>query len=90
MRSRWMRVPVILAAAAVLVLSAHAATACDDYADEMAMAEAQRAAKLAQTPMPQQGPSAQTAAPAAPDAQTATGVAAVDPKPAEAAGTVQR
>jgi hypothetical protein len=71
-----------LAAAAVLALSAHAATACDDYADEMAMAEAkaaQQAAKVVQAPQP--APS--VAAPA-------TGVASVEPKPAETAGTVQR
>lgn len=80
-RSKW------LMAAAVLAFSVQTAGACDDYAEEMAIAKAREAAKLAQSAAP---PPAASAEVSAPPAATATGIASADPKQAETAGTVQR
>ena len=82
-------------AAAVLLLSISGASACDDYADELAMAEAQSAAKLAQSATSPPPPTAQVATPATGQPQP-TGLAATEPKPAQPqttatlAGTVRQ
>jgi hypothetical protein len=74
-----------------------AATACDDFAEEMAMAEA-RATKLAQSPIPQRAeeqPSAQIATPI-PSPSQSMSPAATEPMPAptqtteNSAGTLRR
>jgi len=59
-----------LATAAMLALSTSAATACDDFDEEMALAAA-RAARLAGLQVPQPAPGAEVAAPA-PDASPTT------------------
>ena len=71
----------LTAAVAALALSISAAAACDDYDDEMAVAEAVNALKLAQSAIPQQAPSVQTASPTSTQAEP-TSVAAADAKPA--------
>jgi hypothetical protein len=68
-------------AAAILVLSISAAVACDDYAEEMAVAEAMKASQQAQTADAQQAHGTQTAAPAS-VATEPTSVAAIAAKPA--------
>ena len=75
-------------AAAVLALSISAAAACDDYADEMALAEAVQASKLAQPASAQPAPGAQATSPAS----GPTSVAAAETKlPADAStGTVRQ
>ena len=73
-----MVLPKCLTAAAVLALSLSAASACDDYAEEMAMIMAQRAVAEAQAAA-QQEPAAQAAA----ETQTASlpqGAASIEPK----------
>ncbi len=52
-----------LAATTILLLSAHAVAACDDFDEEMAMAAAYDAAKVAQSQAPQPTSSRLTAAP---------------------------
>jgi hypothetical protein len=79
-----------LAAAAILVLSADALlAACDDYPEDMAVAAAQSAAKLAEMPaQPQQGAAVEATAPTQAEG---TNVAAADAKAAaEASGTTAR
>ena len=80
-----------LAAAVVLALSISGATACDDYEDQMALAAAIDAAKLAQAATPQPAPTAQVASPASSSSQP-TDVAAVETKPGpeNSAGPLQR
>lgn len=76
-----MRFPRILGAAALLALSVSAAAACDDYAEEMAMARAVKAAEAGKTAAAQPAQAAQpteVAAPAAPPAQTAVTVSLAD------------
>ena len=75
-------------AAAVLALSLSAAAACDDYADEMALAEAMQASKLAQSASAQPAPGMQAASPAS----EPTSVAAAETKlPADTlTGTVRQ
>ena len=83
-----------LAAAALLVLSMSAAAACDDFDDEMALAAAMRAAKLARSSVPEPAPSADIVAPAR--TLSGTDVATVATRPGEpqanepAAGTLHR
>ena len=80
----------LAAAAAALTLSVAAAVACDDYEEEMAVADAVKASKLAQSADAQAAPNAQTAAPATNLAEP-TNLAAADPKPAsEPAGPTAR
>jgi hypothetical protein len=57
-------------AAAVLALSISAAIACDDYEEELALAEAMKASKLAQSTDQPTAPSAQSAPALAPVDQT--------------------
>jgi hypothetical protein len=59
-----MAMPRCLVAAAVLALSITGASACDDYPEELALAAAQRDAKLAQATPAQEQPIAQAAVPA--------------------------
>lgn len=68
-----------LAAATVLVLSAQATTACDDFDEEMAMAAAYEAAKLARSQKHQGGQQA-----AASQAGAPSDVASIDQPIAEA------
>jgi hypothetical protein len=70
----------LTAAAAALALSISAAAACDDYDDEMAVAEALNAVKVAQSATPQQAPGVETASPASNQAES-TSVAAADANP---------
>jgi hypothetical protein len=76
-----MAMPKCLMAAAVLLLSMSAATACDDYPEEMALAAAQRDAELAKSATAQQAPAAQVAT--ATPSQPAAGTDAVEPAPAQ-------
>jgi hypothetical protein len=79
----------LVAAATVLAFSISAATACDDYAEEMAMASAQ-AAKVAQSPIPQLGPTVQAAGPASSPSEPAS-VASVQTQTIETStATLQR
>ena len=71
----------LTAAAAALVLSISAAAACDDYADEMALAEAMKDSKLAQSTAAQPAPATQASTSAAAQIEP-TSVAAVEAKPA--------
>ena len=64
----------LTAATAMLALSISAAAACDDFDDEMALADAMKA-KLAETASAQPAPGVQTATPAEP-----TSVAAAETK----------
>lgn len=68
-----------LAAATVLVLSAQVATACDDFDEEMAMAAAYEAAKLARSQKQEVGQQA-----AASQAGAASDVASIDQPIADA------
>ena len=79
----------LTAAAATLALSISAATACDDFDDEMALAEAVQASKLAQPASAQPAPGVQTATS---PASEPTSVAAAETKlPADvSAGTVRQ
>jgi hypothetical protein len=72
------------AAAGILALSVHAATACDDYMDEMAVAEARQAVTQAQAPVPTKAPGPLSAAPAPAETPPATGVASAVAKLAQA------
>jgi len=77
-----------LAAATVLMLSAQIAPACDDFDEEMLLAAAYEATKLAQSQAPQQQATGQPAA--APASATPTGVASIDPLQARLPDAVQR
>jgi hypothetical protein len=76
-----------LAAAALLALSMSGANACDDFADEMALAAAQQAAKAAQTAAVEPAAGAKVAAPALGQSEPATSVATVAPQPAAGQAT---
>ena len=69
----------LTAAAAALVLSISPVAACDDYAEEMALAEAIKASKLAQAAA-EVSPASQ-ASTSAPAQTEPTSVAAVEAKP---------
>ena len=71
----------LTAAAAALALSISAAAACDDYADEMALAEAMKDSKLAQSTAAEPAFSTQASTAASAQAKP-TSVAAVEAKPA--------
>ena len=80
----------LTAAAAALALSISAAAACDDYAEEMALAEAMKDSKLAQSTAAQPAPGAQASTPASTPAEP-TNVAAAEAKPAsDASATTAR
>jgi hypothetical protein len=83
-----MAIPKSLTAAAVFLLSISGATACDDYAEEMALAAAQRDAELAKSATAQQEPAGQVAT-ATPSQSAATGTAAIEPKPAQPQATAK-
>jgi hypothetical protein len=76
-------------AAAILALSISAAVACDDYAEEMAVAEAMKASQQAQTADAQQATGTQTAAPTA-TGPTSVAAAAAKPTTATPAGVVRQ
>jgi hypothetical protein len=78
-----MAIPRCLLAAAALLLSISGARACDDVPEEMALAAAQRDAKLAQSTPAQQEPAARVAVPA-PGQSAPTGAVPVDPKTPQA------
>ena len=87
-----MVMPKCLIAAAVIALSISSACACDDYPDEMALAQAQRESELARVTAQQPTTSAEAATTAsatpAPTAAPAT-VDSVDAKAPPAAQTAQ-
>jgi hypothetical protein len=66
-------------ASAMLALSMSAATACDDYEEEMALAEAMKASKLAQTTEQPSPSSTQATAPSPAEPTSVAAVAAPDP-----------
>jgi len=71
----------LTAAAAALVLSVSATAACDDYSEEMAMAEAVKASQVAQSVATESAPTEQAATFTPVPAQP-TSLAAVEAKPA--------
>jgi hypothetical protein len=68
-----------LAAAALLGLSMSAATACDDYEDQMALAAAMDAAKLARSATPQPAEAGVQVAASPAGSSAATAPAATEP-----------
>jgi hypothetical protein len=78
----------LTAATAMLAVSISAAAACDDYEEEMALAEAVQASKVAESAAPQPAPGAQATSPAS----GPTSVAAAETNlPADAStGTVRQ
>jgi hypothetical protein len=78
-----------LAVSAVLVLSISGAAACDDYEDQMALAAAIDAAKLAKAQSSQPAMAADAAAQTASPLE-GTSLASVDAKPTPATDTVSR
>jgi hypothetical protein len=79
----------LTAAATALALSISAAVACDDYEEELALAEAIKASKLAQATEQSAPPSAQAAAPSPPGEQTNI-AAAEAPKGETPLGTLRQ
>jgi hypothetical protein len=73
--------------AAAFAMSLSAGAACDDYAEEMALAEAMKAAQSAQSAAAQAAPATQAPAPAATES---TSVASADKAAAETPPAVAR
>jgi hypothetical protein len=75
------------AAAVLLALSISGARACDDYPEEMALADARDAAKAAQAAAAQQSAANPEAPP--PGQTAATSVASAEPGPAHSQATAE-